>query len=226
MSDERFEQAVRQKREEQAWKCCDIGNKLKITFWMVMIQILTSTALTAYLVMGLMGYRFDEDVAINATLACSVISVVCAIVYSLALTTLKRYYDSFATAGLVYVLSYAIDAISDVVPLDDYEAWISIAVAVLQVVHVKCLVGGVISSLRNVDRDLEINWISFRKAYTTVLYFTILCAILLFVPVINVFAALGSLIAAIAAIVLQIWMIILIWKTGSMLQTYRFVLKQ
>jgi hypothetical protein len=106
--------------------------------------------------------------------------------------------------------------------IEDYSAMalVSIVYAVLQILQLRFFVDGATSSLKEVNRNVELSWISFWKLYVKVLYAMILSAVCIFVPIINLIAVLALAIIGVISVVLAIWQIILIWQTGAALQNY------
>lgn len=219
-SDERTALLMKQRKELIAIRSRDVGDNMKWIFWLTIISTLVNFFMATEAVLitfGVIKYSSFVDIS---TIAATAIVLLCAVVYAVKLLALRCHSESFFYAGILYGVCELIGMAKN--SIDDYAvlAVVSVIFAVLQILQLRFFVDGATSSLKEVNRNIELGWISFWRLYSKVLYAMILSALCIFVPIINLIAILALAIIGIISVVLSIWLVILIWQTGTALQNY------
>lgn len=213
--DERYAEAVARKQEALLQKSYDIGTKMKRIFWMIIIIVMMTVLLVAQEVMVTLGFQFLDGGTMSLMLVSSILIIVCSIVYAISLESLKCYNSSFGTAAVLYVIIQVLQIGKNYVSGNSVGSIISIVVAVLQILQVRTFVDATASSLREIDRGVELSWRSFWNVYVKLLYAMILVYIIAMIPILILIAAPLILVITVASIIMNLWMLALIWKTGS-----------
>ena len=94
---------------------------------------------------------------------------------------------------------------------------ISLASAVTEIFQMKFFVDSCESSLHGVDSSLVASWSSYWKIYLMILAAGIVSAFCIFIPGINLLAALVIIVVAVISIGINVWMLILIKQTSDAL---------
>ena len=219
-NDERTALLMKQRKELIAIRSRDVGDNMKWIFWLTIITTLVNffVATEAVLItFGLIRYSSFVDIS---TIAAAAVVLLCAVFYAVKLLALRCHSESFFYAGILYGVCELLGMAKN--SIDDYAvlAVVSVIFAILQILQLRFFVDGATSSLKEVNRNVELGWISFWRLYSKVLYAMILSALCIFVPIINLIAILALAIIGIISVVLSIWLVILIWQTGTALQNY------
>ena len=218
--DEKTALLMKRRKELLAIRSRDVGDNMKWIFWLTIISTLANFFVTMEAMLIVFGViRYGNFMEISA-IAATVVVVLCAVFYAVKLLALKCHSESFYYAGILYGICQLMSMAKN--SIEDYSAMalVSIVYAVLQILQLRFFVDGATSSLKEVNRNVELGWISFWKLYVKVLYAMILSAVCIFVPIINLIAVLALAIIGVISVVLAIWQIILIWQTGVALQNF------
>ena len=142
--------------------------------------------------------------------------------FGLVLCTLRKQEEGFLKAGISYIL-YSILYYLGRYSFEDtwYGSIFMIGGVVLGLIYIYNFIASTGDILYGVDNYLAMCWDTYRKWITFILFATLGCLLLFFVPVINLIAAVGVMILGLAAIGIQIWEIVLLFKTTAAFKNFR-----
>lgn len=149
------------------------------------------------------------------------ISFVNFLFYGLVLCTLSSQESGFLKAGITYILYSVLYYLGRYIFEDTWYGTIFMIVGmVLGLIYIYNFIASTGEILYGVDNYLAMCWDTYRKWITFILFATLGCLLVFFVPIINLIAAVGVIILGIASIVIQVWEIILMFKTASAFKNY------
>ena len=129
--------------------------------------------------------------------------------------------DEFRNAGIYYLVSIGLSFLGNYVGVYLFVMVMTIASAVFSLMYMYSFVGAAADSLVDADYGLTDSWDAFRKAYTVMNVGLAAVVVLTFIRFITTSAYLFLILGfSVFAIVLQIWLTILLGKSGSSLTAY------
>ena len=160
-NDERTALLMKQRKELIAIRSRDVGDNMKWIFWITIIAAAAKFLVALEEVLIASHVIIYNDFIKISYAAATVVVVICAVFYAVKLFALRCHSESFYYAGVLYgvceLLNVARNALSGYTEM----AVVSVIYAILQIVQLLFFVDGVTSSLRGVNRDVELGWISF-----------------------------------------------------------------
>lgn len=145
------------------------------------------------------------------------ISIVCTVAYIVVCFVLNRFSDDFKTSAITLIICEVLSVVTILLALDnDFQLIAPIAgiiVLILSIVS-KCYKFSACSEVtRSSDKGLSAQWESLRKWLIYLIIGFVACLVLMFIPVLNIIAAIALLPCSIAIIVLAISEVVLFGMT-------------
>ena len=216
--DEREEESKKVAKQVLASRSRVIGDKLKIVFWIYIVNIVFAILALGYATLVATNFKPALQFLDMLNWGAAIGGLLSALVYFIVIASLKPYHGGFFWAGLLYFVVEIFDFIKAVGFASDLNALLSLVVAIANIFQIRCLVAAAASSLTEVDLGLSYDWDTFWKKFLKVLLGILAATLLLFIPVINLAAVLVLLVLTLVMLIMSFWLISLIWKTASTLQ--------
>lgn len=148
------------------------------------------------------------------------------IYYCVCVIQLGRYYDSFKTAGILYIVSSVVGSIDERISDPALLLVLMLFGVVLSLVQTKFFVDGMTSCLNGVDPSLQDTWSLYWKAFVISMVVSAACAVGI-VASQSVSLALFSVVAmAVIDLAMAIWELILIKRSSDALIYYSYTIEQ
>ena len=200
-------------------RCFFLGEKIKGIFWCELIAGIAYAILKAIMdnvsTYGAKRAPLWQTAPIPIALAAVV--AICYVFTCIFMIMMGKYYDSFLKAGILYAVANALDIVEEFTT-GGISTILSLVAAVLAIIQMYYFINGMTSMLTGIDIDLQDKWEVYWKAFWILFGAFIVCTVLLFIPGINVIAAILLLIVTIAMFGFEIWRFVLLWKSsGSMI---------
>ena len=168
----------------------------------------------------------NEDLITGAATIMIVISAVYsvfAILYGVILMGLGKYHLEFKSAGIYYILSGVCEAVRY-----STSGWasffFSLLAAVFSVLYILKFAVAMSNSFDKVAMYMAVTWETFKKAFIYVYAGIVGCTLLGFFPILNILAAIVLIVLLIAAVILSIWQIILVFRSANVMKQYATVI--
>ncbi|MBO4635675.1 MAG: hypothetical protein J5685_00875 [Clostridiales bacterium] len=197
----------------------ELASKTQFLFWLSIGSIVLSVGTALGLLTDMASAGSAEQAARSASslaIAIAVMSLGVGLAFSFVTMGMGKQNTSFRTAGMYYLISSLISFAYDLSGNNIVRLFAS-ALAALYILKFSLAMN---ESLHSVDNILAESWDKFRTAYFIMIGASILCTFIAFIPIIGLLALLGIFACAIAAIVLQIWEIILLYKSAAAFSSY------
>ncbi|MBR5513117.1 MAG: DUF3795 domain-containing protein [Ruminococcus sp.] len=145
------------------------------------------------------------------------LSIICTVAYIAVCFSLNRFSDDFKLSAVTLIIGEILAIVAVLLALDnDFQLIAPIAgiiVLILSIVS-KCYKFSACSEVtRSSDRGLSEQWESLRKWLVYLIIGFVTCLVLIFIPVLNIIAAIALLICSIAIIILAISEVVLFGMT-------------
>ena len=202
----------------------EIGNKMKICFWIELFNIIGP------LFAGLMAFGAVSSVlgggsvtgavgALSVVTIIGIAAIVLAVIYAIILLSLRKYDDGFMYAGLLYIATQVVPFIQD--KTTGFIAFIfGLVSVVVSLGFVKFFIESLVTSVRLVNGVIASSLEAYMNWYIIFVIASIVCSFAAFIPIINLLAALASIVIAIGSVVIGIWRLVLLWQAAGALQRH------
>ena len=204
----------------------EIGNKMKICFWIEIIEIIAPILLiivsTGRIFSAVMGGNFTqaENEVLSLNMIVGIAVVVLSIIYAIILISLEKYDNNFKYAGLLYIAVQ----VTSLVKTFTSGSILAFAMGLVNIAvtlgFVKLFIDALATSTRLVNRVIATSLEAYVNWYMFFALASIICTFAAFIPIINLFAALASIVIFIGSIVIAIWRLVLLWQAASAMQRH------
>ena len=151
----------------------------------------------------------------------SILGLILNIAFGIVILTIPSDSGEFRNSGIYYLISLGLQFFSNYAGVILFVLVVTIAAAVFSLMYMYTFVSATSDSLVDADYGLSSSWETYRTAYTIMNIGLVAIIVLLWIRFITGEAYLFFLLGfSIFAIVLQIWMIVLLGKSGSSLIAY------
>ncbi len=151
----------------------------------------------------------------------SILGLILNIAFGIVILTIPSDSGEFRNSGIYYLISIGLQFFSNYAGVILFVLVVTIAAAVFSLMYMYSFVSATSDSLVDADYGLSSSWETYRTAYTIMNIGLAALILLLLIRFITGEAYLFFLLCfSIFAIVLQIWMIVLLGKTGRSLIAY------
>ena len=198
-------------------KCKFLGKKMKTIFIISLLMLITSTVITVTTWLAAQRLIWLTKGTLYFLILCAGAIIIFAIAYCVVLISMGAYYEAFTYSGILMIIASFLSVWEEFNESAELALLISLASSVAEIFQMKFFVSGCESSLYGVDNSLSASWSTYWKIYVTILVTGIVAAFCLFIPGINILAALAILVVALVSIGISIWMLILIKQTADAL---------
>ena len=216
-------------KQEQFERCNDMGNRLKLLFILKIITTVMNILFMVFvtrssLVAGLAGGALS-DVIMSAkvtVLTFELITLGLGIVYGILTMRMGKYMSEFSAAGLFTIIDALITFAYDYTGANI----LSLIAAAFGILYVMRFSEGMKSSLRgfsvsnSVDSMLACDWDKFKNMNIKMLIVLGVCLIVVLIPFVNLLVFPVLLLAVVGAFVLEIWELILMYKSSVSMKNY------
>ncbi len=216
-------------KQEQFNRCNDMGDKLKLLFVLKIITSVLNILLMGFVAnssMVLVRLGSDMDAVITSAkvtvLTFELISLGIGIVYGILTMRMGRYMSEFSSAGLFTIIDALITFAYDYTGANV----LSLIAAAFGILYVMRFSEGMKNSLRgfsvanSVDSILACDWDKYKNMNIKMLIVLGVCLVVAFIPIVNIFLLSAVLVIAVAAIILKIWELILMYKSSASMKAY------
>ncbi|MBR3057723.1 MAG: hypothetical protein IKG93_07095 [Clostridiales bacterium] len=188
-------------------RCAVVGSRFNLLFWISIGSLIMSLASTIiiYLLKSMDALKWAQ-----------ILGFVTSVLFAVVLFSLSKFNDNFQAAAIAYVFAQGCSFVQNMAGSSaGLSIVFSLASSLLSIAYVMKLTTGMEECFNVVDGYMADSWASFRKAFVVVMIITVACVILAFVPILNLLALIGSLGTVVAAIVLAIWQLVLLFRSAE-----------
>ena len=216
-------------KQEQFNRCNDMGDKLKLLFVLKIITSVLNILLMGFVANSstvLVRLGSDMDAVITSAkvtvLTFELISLGIGIVYGILTMRMGRYMSEFSSAGLFTIIDALITFAYDYTGANV----LSLIAAAFGILYVMRFSEGMKNSLRgfsvanSVDSILACDWDKYKNMNIKMLIVLGVCLVVAFIPIVNIILLPAVLVIAVAAIILKIWELILMYKSSASMKAY------
>lgn len=203
----------------------EIGNKMKICFWIELFNIIGPLILAVMAISAIGSVMGGGNVTtakvgvLSLATIIGIVAIVLAVIYAIVILSLKKYDDGFLYAGLLYIGTQVIPLIQN-----NTSGFVAVILGLLNLAvslgFVKYFIDSLVTSTRLVNGVVASSLEAYLNWYIIFVIASIVCAFAAYIPIINLIAALASIVIAIGSIVIGIWRLRLIWQAASVLQRH------
>lgn len=201
----------RQMRAMEREQAVVLGSRFKLLF---IIHVASVAASFASYVATYLEAGFGVIAVISG------ISLAMSILFAVILFMLGKYNGEFTMAGLTFIMAQIATFCQSISP-SGVSMMFSIMAAALSVGYVIKFTSGMEACVTPADGYLAESWEKFRNYFIYVTIFTVCCTVLVFFPgILKVLAAIGILLAAIVALILSVWQIVLLYRSANTMTAF------
>lgn len=191
--------------------CVIAGRRIKIIFWASIANIVLNNLST----FGLLGA--------SGSMSAKIVSGICAgigILIAIVLLSLGRFNSYFRYAGGACLLAQFLNYATASLPEGGIGSMLSVLAMVATAVYILALCSGMNETVNEVDGYIADSWISFKKTYIVVAAGLLISMVMVLLPALSGLAMLGVLVFSIVAIVLSIWELVLLFRSGKAMTSF------
>ncbi len=216
-------------KQEQFNRCNDMGDRLKLLFILKIISSVLNILLMVFVansaaVLALIGADVETVItsAKVTVLTFELITLGIGIVYGILTMRMGKYMSEFSSAGLFTIIDALITFAYDYTGANV----LSLIAAAFGILYVMRFADGMKMSLRgfsvanSVDSILACDWEIFKNMNIKMLIVLGISIIVMFVPFVNLLVLPVLLIVVIGAFALEIWELILMYKSSVSMRNY------
>ncbi|MBO4927148.1 MAG: hypothetical protein J5379_02725 [Clostridiales bacterium] len=202
---------------ELSSRCLEMGRKFRSMFLIVIAQVAILAVCTVMRMAretgaSLKGLMTMIGVMTVITIALSI--AFCAIIFSLG-----KYYDDFKSAGILFVLYQLCTLLGNMLSGGAGPVFMLIS-SFFGVLYVVKLASAMEDSFSMVNAEMADKWESYKKIFVTVNVATIVCVVLLIVPVLSAVASILLVALVVADVVLGVRQFILLGQSAKMMDHF------
>lgn len=198
-------------------KCADMSVKFNYMF-IIKIAILIITALT---MAASIAVAFLHVPALGVVITVfPFIKLLADIFYVVLLLFLGKHLNDYKIAGILFIVNSLLELLKNLFSQSELNVAISILSAIFGLLFVLTFSNAMISAFERVDLNMTSSWESFRKANIIIFSGILICAVGVFIPILNYIVVFAVFIFAIAAIIVGIWELILLKNSSKIMKSF------
>lgn len=222
------ETEVRMKKEQYA-RCNDMGNRLQLLFVLKIITTVLNILFIGFVTLSSLATGAAssalQDVITSAkvtVLAFELITLGLGIVYGVLTMMMGKYMSEFTGAGVFTIIDALITFAYDFTGANI----LSLVAGAFGILYVMRFSDGMKISLRgfspsfSVDSGLALDWDKFKSINIMMLIVMGICLIVALIPVVKLIIIPVALIILVGAFILEIWELILMYKSSVSMKNY------
>ncbi len=202
-----------EEQQERLGRYIYLGGKLKALFWCEIISMII------YAILRVIEQLDARDV-FGVVLFLAGAVLICFLLTCIITITMGRAYESFLKAGVLFLIASVLDLVSNLGLLGRLGTYTTLITTILYIVEMYYFVDGMTSALAGIDAGLLHEWENYWKMFWILLVIAIVCTLLLFIPLINLLAAMAMIVLAFVYLGFAIWRYMLLWKSADILIGY------
>lgn len=202
----------------------DIGKKLMIIFWIMLVSnILSAVNLGIEILATILRNAGLKE---NLGLISAILGCIAAFAIGVIIFTMRQYDEQLGIAGMTFLFSQVISSISAYLSNSCFESVLTLAASVMGIIYIIKYTKALSALTYNISCRIADNWELLRKVYLGGLVTAVVCSFLLIVPGINILAAIIIAIVMLVMLVISIWQMVLVFQTSRAMSKYELQLPE
>ena len=215
------------KRDEYLKRQANVmGNKLMLMFKLTIFGIVMSLAsIVLMLTIGVYAILYSgssEQIIMYIAYGVVIVAFIIQAIYGGVLISMKEYDGRYMTSGLLYIFAQACTVVKEFLS-ETSLSWVagfaSLASSILGLISLLLFVNAIKDDIAPFNSYLSGSWEGFKKVYIGMIVITVIGVVVAFL-----IPGLGTLILAISgllALILSIWQIVLLYKSGKAMLAFK-----
>jgi len=198
-----------------------LGNKTMLLFWIQIATIAISIlSIIVMLIVTLIFY--PEDYTLPFTIGLSVFSLAAMLLFGITTIKMGDFDGDFTTAGVLYLIGQGLSLVETFLPDDScFGTILKLGSSILMLIHTLKFATAMESQSYQASAHISDLWTTYKKVFIGITIATIVCSFCLFIPILNILAVIVLIIIAIATLIVNIWELILFYKTASAMKKFK-----
>ena len=216
---DRLREMEEQLEHDERISRCSVFSKKYMQMFLILIGGVAANILMT--IIANIASRNDDLIIGAATIliAIAVAYSIFSILYGVILIGLGKYHLEFKSAGIYYMLAGVCEAVRySTSGLANFS--FSVLAAVFSVLYVLKFAVAMSNSFDKVAMYMAVTWETFKKVFIYVYAGIVGCTLLCFFPILNILAAIVLLLLLIAALLVSIWQIVLVFRSANVMKQY------
>lgn len=215
------------KRDEYLKRQANVmGNKVMLLFKLTILSIIMALAsvvvmliIAVYTVM----YGGSEEIVMYVAWGVVAISFIIQLIYAGVMISMKEFDGKYLTSGILYILgqsfSVAKEVLGEIESLSMFASLASLASSIVLLISLFFFIAAIKDDVAPFNSYLSGSWEGFKRANIGVVIITVIGVALAFIlPGLGGFVL---FIGALIGIVISIWQIVLLYKTGKSMLAFK-----
>lgn len=215
------------KRDEYLKRQANVmGNKVMLLFKLTILSIvmvLASIVVMLFIAVYTVMYGGSEQIVMYAAWGVAILAFIINLIYGGVVISMKEFDGKYLTSGILYILGQSLSLAKNILgeyeSLSLYASLASLASSIVLLIALFFFVNAIKDDVASFNSYLSGSWEGFKKANITMVVITVIgVALAIILPGLGGFVL---FIGALIAIIISIWQIVLLYKTGKSMLAFK-----
>lgn len=215
------------KRDEYLKRQANVmGNKVMLLFKLTIfsiVMVLASIVVMLFIAVYTVMYGGSEQIVMYAAWGVAILAFIINLIYGGVVISMKEFDGKYITSGILYILGQSLSLAKNILgeyeSLSLYASLASLASSIVLLIALFFFVNAIKDDVASFNSYLSGSWEGFKKANITMVVITVIgVALAIILPGLGGFVL---FIGALIAIIISIWQIVLLYKTGKSMLAFK-----
>ncbi|MBR6383867.1 MAG: hypothetical protein IKS56_07790 [Lachnospiraceae bacterium] len=215
------------KRDEYLKRQANVmGNKVMLLFKLTIfsiVMVLASIVVMLFIAVYTVMYGGSEQIVMYAAWGVAILAFIINLIYGGVVISMKEFDGKYLTSGILYILGQSLSLAKNILgeyeSLSLYASLASLASSIVLLIALFFFVNAIKDDVASFNSYLSGSWEGFKKANITMVVITVIgVALAIILPGLGGFVL---FIGALIAIIISIWQIVLLYKTGKSMLAFK-----
>ena len=215
------------KRDEYLKRQANVmGNKVMLLFKLTILSIVMALAsVVAMLVIAVytVMYGGSEQIVLYVAWGVAILAFIINLIYGGVVISMKEFDGKYLTSGILYILgqslSLAKEVLGEIESLSLLASLASLASSVVLLISLFFFVNAIKDDVASFNSYLSGSWEGFKKMNIAMVVIVVIGVVLAFV--IPALGGIAIFVGSVLAIIISIWQIVLLYKTGKSMLAFK-----